>query len=244
MQLLLLHTTQRAALSLAPPLNTLPAALCDICTPGRWGNSRSPAYATLSEHPFMRRHTSNDKRRERARAAWGAALPSLEAVTDVFVRYCQGDAKVLPWAEMEDLHPETGPIKWVGHLKGLGGGQGGHLCSHARRCLPQPRDEQGRGMSQVLWAYVPWSRAEPVLLPLFLPPLAISSREGLVALNQAGYLTINSQPRVNGAPSNDATFGWGRKGGYVYQKAYGEGEVLCCQCFQCGLNLAPRWPAS
>ncbi|KIZ07768.1 5,10-methylenetetrahydrofolate reductase [Monoraphidium neglectum] len=124
---------------------------------GRWGNSRSPAYATLSEHPFMRRHTSNDKRRERARAAWGAALPSLEAVTDVFVRYCQGDAKVLPWAEMEDLHPETGPIK-----------------------------------------------------------------EGLVALNQAGYLTINSQPRVNGAPSNDATFGWGRKGGYVYQKAYVE----------------------
>jgi hypothetical protein len=43
-----------------------------------------------------------------------------------------------------------------------------------------------------------------------------------VALNQAGYLTINSQPRVNGAPSNDATFGWGRPGGYVYQKAYGE----------------------
>ena len=42
-----------------------------------------------------------------------------------------------------------------------------------------------------------------------------------MALNQAGYLTINSQPRVNGAPSNDATFGWGRPGGYVYQKAYG-----------------------
>lgn len=42
----------------------------------------------------------------------------------------------------------------------------------------------------------------------------------LVALNRAGYLTINSQPQVNGARSDDAEVGWGGPGGMVYQKAY------------------------
>jgi methylenetetrahydrofolate reductase (NADPH) len=42
----------------------------------------------------------------------------------------------------------------------------------------------------------------------------------LVALNRAGYLTINSQPPVDGAPSDDAEVGWGGPGGLVYQKAY------------------------
>jgi methylenetetrahydrofolate reductase (NADPH) len=42
----------------------------------------------------------------------------------------------------------------------------------------------------------------------------------LAALNHHGYLTINSQPRVNAMPSDDAAFGWGPAGGHVFQKAY------------------------
>jgi hypothetical protein len=42
----------------------------------------------------------------------------------------------------------------------------------------------------------------------------------LATLNHHGFLTINSQPRVNAAPSEDASFGWGPAGGTVYQKAY------------------------
>lgn len=42
----------------------------------------------------------------------------------------------------------------------------------------------------------------------------------LVALNRAGYLTINSQPPVNGAASDDPEVGWGGPDGVVYQKAY------------------------
>lgn len=42
----------------------------------------------------------------------------------------------------------------------------------------------------------------------------------LVKLNSRGFLTINSQPRVNAAHSTDPKFGWGGSGGYVYQKAY------------------------
>lgn len=42
----------------------------------------------------------------------------------------------------------------------------------------------------------------------------------LASLNHHGYLTINSQPRVNAVPSEDRAFGWGPGGGYVFQKAY------------------------
>lgn len=42
--------------------------------------------------------------------------------------------------------------------------------------------------------------------------------EKLKKLNRSGILTINSQPRVNGAVSDDPAFGWGGPGGIVYQK--------------------------
>lgn len=41
-------------------------------------------------------------------------------------------------------------------------------------------------------------------------------------VNRAGFLTINSQPRVNACPSTDATHGWGGPGGVVFQKGYVE----------------------
>lgn len=37
-------------------------------------------------------------------------------------------------------------------------------------------------------------------------------------MNELGYLTINSQPAVDGARSDDKVHGWGPAGGYVYQK--------------------------
>ena len=45
-------------------------------------------------------------------------------------------------------------------------------------------------------------------------------RSPLVELNRKGFLTINSQPRLNGLNSDDPIFGWGGAGGVVYQKAY------------------------
>ena len=42
----------------------------------------------------------------------------------------------------------------------------------------------------------------------------------LVALNANGYLTINSQPQVNGVASSHPELGWGGAGGVCYQKAY------------------------
>jgi len=53
-----------------------------------------------------------------------------------------------------------------------------------------------------------------------LLPESDSIKENLIKINKQGFLTINSQPKVNGLPSNDIKVGWGPKGGYVYQKAY------------------------
>lgn len=44
----------------------------------------------------------------------------------------------------------------------------------------------------------------------------------LAHINRAGFLTINSQPAVNGERSEHAVSGWGGPGGRVYQKAYVE----------------------
>ncbi|CAG8573026.1 625_t:CDS:10 [Acaulospora morrowiae] len=59
---------------------------------------------------------------------------------------------------------------------------------------------------------LPWSEE-----PLLKETDAIRSK--LIKLNELGYLTVSSQPAVNGVKSTDPDFGWGPKGGYVYQKA-------------------------
>ena len=38
-------------------------------------------------------------------------------------------------------------------------------------------------------------------------------QQQLLQLNQNGYLTINSQPCINGAPSSDHSVGWGGPNG-------------------------------
>ena len=71
--------------------------------------------------------------------------------------------------------------------------------------------------------FVRFCRGEIGAIPWYDAELASESEiilTPLLRLNQAGLLTINSQPRINGAPSNDPRVGWGGKGGYIYQKAY------------------------
>ena len=54
----------------------------------------------------------------------------------------------------------------------------------------------------------------------------------------ARYLTINSQPNINGVPSTHPEFGWGAADGYVYQKAYV--EFFCTPAgFQRLLEILP-----
>uniref|UniRef100_A0A7C8ZCD1 Methylenetetrahydrofolate reductase n=1 Tax=Opuntia streptacantha TaxID=393608 RepID=A0A7C8ZCD1_OPUST len=62
----------------------------------------------------------------------------------------------------------------------------------------------------------PWSELDG------LQPETTIINEHLGNINMKGFLTINSQPAVNGERSDSPTVGWGGPGGYVYQKAYVE----------------------
>eukprot|EP00027_Filamoeba_sp_ATCC50430_P007621 CAMPEP_0168559490 /NCGR_PEP_ID=MMETSP0413-20121227/10553_1 /TAXON_ID=136452 /ORGANISM="Filamoeba nolandi, Strain NC-AS-23-1" /LENGTH=583 /DNA_ID=CAMNT_0008590725 /DNA_START=35 /DNA_END=1786 /DNA_ORIENTATION=+ len=80
-----------------------------------------------------------------------------------------------------------------------------------------------KDIEDVKKVFVKYLRKEIEKLPWWDTPLSSESdpiRDNLIKLNLNGFLTINSQPRVNGAPSNDKAVGWGPLGGYVYQKSY------------------------
>ncbi|XP_062170407.1 methylenetetrahydrofolate reductase (NADH) 2-like [Alnus glutinosa] len=62
----------------------------------------------------------------------------------------------------------------------------------------------------------PWSELDG------LQPETRIINEQLGKINLKGFLTINSQPAVNGEKSSSPSVGWGGPGGYVYQKAYVE----------------------
>ena len=61
---------------------------------------------------------------------------------------------------------------------------------------------------------LPWSDQAPAI------ETSVISQE-LAKMNELGFLTINSQPAVDGASSDNKVFGWGPSNGYVYQKVSG-----------------------
>lgn len=63
-----------------------------------------------------------------------------------------------------------------------------------------------------------------------LKPESFIIQSKLAHLNRLGFLTINSQPAINGIASSNSVFGWGGPGGYVYQKGY-------IECFVSPENL-------
>ena len=68
---------------------------------------------------------------------------------------------------------------------------------------------------------VEWVKGEIKYIPWcdYVASETESINEDLFNLNKNGYLTINSQPRVNGIPS-DSKNGWGGPNGFLYQKEY------------------------
>ena len=62
---------------------------------------------------------------------------------------------------------------------------------------------------------LPWNEQE-----IGTDPETSLIKDQLVWCNEHGILTINSQPPVNGTPSADPLVGWGRPGGYCYQRVF------------------------
>ncbi|OJD12567.1 methylenetetrahydrofolate reductase [Emergomyces pasteurianus Ep9510] len=115
---------------------------------GRWTDSRSPAFGELDTYGIGLKGTN-----EQNIKLWGEPK-SLKELSDIFVRFLNGNLDRLPWSEGA-VTEETEVIK-----------------------------------------------------------------PDLLDLNERGFLTINSQPAIDGIPSSHPVYGWGPKNGYVYQKAY------------------------
>ncbi|RUS32117.1 methylenetetrahydrofolate reductase-domain-containing protein [Jimgerdemannia flammicorona] len=78
-------------------------------------------------------------------------------------------------------------------------------------------------ISEICSLFARYCMGELKALPWSAQQLELESdsiRQRLTEVNLAGYLTINSQPAVNGARSTNPVYGWGPVNGYVYQKAY------------------------
>lgn len=71
-------------------------------------------------------------------------------------------------------------------------------------------------------------RGEVPSLPWSDSPISNESdvlKASLLDLNSRGFLTVISQPAVDGVRSTHPVYGWGPKNGYVYQKAYLEALI-------------------
>ena len=98
------------------------------------------------------------------------------------------------------------------------GSQSDKIKARRRKLWGEPKS-----INEISKVFISFCEGKITSLPWCEIPLAIESNKilnDLVALNKAGYFTINSQPKVNGLPSEDPNFGWGAKGGRVFQKAY------------------------
>jgi methylenetetrahydrofolate reductase (NADPH) len=102
-------------------------------------------------------------------------------------------------------------------------GYGVNLKYPAEQCLQLWGEPTS--MDDVASLFVEYIRGNLTCLPWCDCPLQGESnvlKERLLTLNTNGYLTINSQPAVDGALSSDKVYGWGPKNGFVFQKAYVE----------------------
>ena len=98
------------------------------------------------------------------------------------------------------------------------GAQSDKIKAKRRKLWGEPKS-----INEISKVFISFCEGKITSLPWCEIPLAIESNKilnDLVALNKAGYFTINSQPKVNGLHSEDPNFGWGAKGGRVFQKAY------------------------
>ncbi|VVT56594.1 uncharacterized protein SAPINGB_P005168 [Magnusiomyces paraingens] len=98
------------------------------------------------------------------------------------------------------------------------GGVMRHSSARAREIWGQPASYR-----ELASTFVRYINGKTSSLPWSDSPISAEVDEikpQLIDLNTRGILTINSQPSVNGVPSNHPVHGWGPAHGYVYQKAY------------------------
>lgn len=119
----------------------------------------------------------------------------------------------------DSTSPAFGELSEVSHFYSFTLGDEEH-----RRAMLGENPRTPQDIYEVFARYVEGSIPHIPWCEMPLQPESFLIQSQLASLNRAGFLTINSQPSVNGAVSTHPTFGWGGPGGVVYQKAY-------CECF-------------
>eukprot|EP01132_Coremiostelium_polycephalum_P010947 gene10947-13406_t len=159
-------------------------------------------------------------------------------------------SRYLPWAQTAHVNrakEEVRPIFWQNRPRSYisrtgswdefpNGRWGDHRSPafgdlsdyHLGQSAPDQKNEFGQApqtVNDVYDTFASYCMGKIKKLPWNDQPLSSESdsiKDELVFLNSNGFLTINSQPAVNGLPSTDKSYGWGGKNGFVYQKAYVE----------------------
>eukprot|EP01103_Thecamoeba_quadrilineata_P000560 TRINITY_DN10488_c0_g1_i1.p1 TRINITY_DN10488_c0_g1~~TRINITY_DN10488_c0_g1_i1.p1 ORF type:complete len:600 (-),score=104.40 TRINITY_DN10488_c0_g1_i1:111-1871(-) len=97
--------------------------------------------------------------------------------------------------------------------------------SRTKEDATQPWAKPLEKIEDVYDVFVSYCKGEINSLPWNELPISSESsdiKQLLTLLNSNGYLTINSQPAVNGVSSSHPIYGWGGSSGWIYQKAYVE----------------------
>lgn len=162
----------------------------------------------LRELPW-RRPVSEKRTKEDVRPIFWAnrskSYLSRTANWDDFPNGRWGDSRSPAFGELSDYHLFQAPVK-AAELRGKWG-----------EMLRSPEDISN--------AFVKYLDGQIDQLPWIEGSIGLETniiKTNLITINQKGFWTINSQPRVNGAPSSDKSVGWGGPNGVVYQKAYVE----------------------
>jgi hypothetical protein len=167
----------------------------------------------------MTQHTCTEKRKEAALATWGSP-DTLHSVKATFTKILS-EGGLFPWADSE--LPTAATKQLTSQLVAMV--QSDMLpivalpavcplpCSTVRPCLPFLPNVQGVVSSAFSQ---PRNR-------LFLngDDMSFQAWQASLAVLKAG-LNLSERIQVNGMPSTHPVVGWGRPGGYVYQKGYVE----------------------
>ncbi|MDP6611840.1 MAG: methylenetetrahydrofolate reductase, partial [Candidatus Marinimicrobia bacterium] len=166
--------------------------------------------STLKELPWRQSTSDDRKTSEDVRPIYWSNRPvSYLTRTEIWDDFPNGR-----WGDIES--PTFGELNQYHAIRA--GSKSDKIKAKRKRMWGEPKS-----IKDITDVFVSFCKAKINSLPWCEIPLALESKlisEDLLKLNEMGYFTINSQPKINGLPSEDAEVGWGGPGGRIYQKAY------------------------
>ncbi|PWN46628.1 methylenetetrahydrofolate reduct, partial [Violaceomyces palustris] len=161
---------------------------------GRYGDSRSPAFGEMDGYGVSLKVAPSDALR-----IWGRPETTAE-ISNIFASYLMQKIDVIPWCDAP-LMAETLSIR--PYLLSLNLEPG----AIATTTTAAAAATTAGGGSQVV---------------LEEEEKEVMFKGGCRNGACKGWWTVGSQPAVDGAPSSDPVYGFGPKGGFVFQKAFVE----------------------